>query len=376
MLTRRWLLSGLAVIAAAGVPVLSAGYGADPDAWLVASAAEKLWTTGRYAVSRFPGYPLHEIVSAPLIGLGGCAASNAGTLVAALLCAALWYRIARTLARSPLTLFFSLICAPLVLTNAATTMDYLWSLAFLLAAFACALENREIAAGIFTGIAAGFRPSNLTLALPLFLLISLRNDRASGFRFLFCAAAAACTSFLPVLVTYGGPVHWFILTREEMGDIHPAFDARVIEFGYRLIYAAGPLAFIALGAAALRGRKRLAESVRDKDPVMVSSMVAVTVMIAQFFALPLDRAYLLPALPFALILADRLSSPRASLALFVCIASLNFVNPDIIRHERSGNRVAPNIREGRLAESWTERTAMAELRQKTLEKTGTGAGRP
>lgn len=375
MLTGRWLLCGLAIVAAAGLPVLAAGYGADPDAWLVASAAEKLWMSGHYAVSRFPGYPLHEIVSAPLVGLGGCTASNAGTLVAALLCTALWYRIAGKLAKSPQTLFFSLICAPLVLTNAATTMDYLWSLSFLLAALALALERREIAAGIFTGIAAGFRPSNLTLALAFFTLISLRDGRSSGIRYLAAAAGAAAASFLPVLLTYGGPVHWFSLTREEMGDIHPAFDARVFEFGYRLVYAAGPLAFIALGTIAFRGRKLLMDSVRQNDPVTISSLVAIAVMIIQFFALPLDRAYLLPALPFALILADRLSSPRASLALFVCIASLNFVNPDVIRHNRSGNSVAPNVREGRLVESWTERAAMAEIRIRMQQEDGTGAVR-
>ena len=375
MLNRYWLLCGCAVIAAAGIPVLTAGYGADPDAWLVASAAEKIWSGGHYAVSRFPGYPLHEIVSAPLVGLGGCALSNAGTLLAALFAAALWYRIAGTLGKNPLTLFFSLLCAPLVLTNAATTMDYLWSLALLLAALDAALERRVTAAGIFTGLAAGFRPSNLTLALALFTLVALRGGRGDGIRYLVAAGTTAAAAFLPLLVTYGGPLQWFALTSAEMGDVHPAFTARIFEFAYRAVYAAGPLAFVALAATAFRGKDRLRVAVRQGDPVLVSCLIAVAVMTVQFFALPLDRAYLLPALPFALLLADSLSSPRMSLVLFLCIVSLNFVNPDIIRHERSGPVLTPNVREGRLQESWNERVAMMEIQTKIQEEPGNPAGR-
>jgi len=84
------------------------------------SSLRRQENSGERAVHRLavPGYPLHEILSAPLVGLGGCTLSNAGTLVAALFLAALWYRISGKLAKNPLTLFFSLLCAPLVLTNA------------------------------------------------------------------------------------------------------------------------------------------------------------------------------------------------------------------------------------------------------------------
>jgi hypothetical protein len=367
VLTRRWLLWGCAIVAAAGIPVLSAGYGADPDAWLVASVAGRLWSDGSYAVSRFPGYPLHEIVSAPLVGLGGCTLSNAGTLVAALVLTWLWYRISGKLGKNPRLLFLSLICSPLILSNAATTMDYVWSLAFLLAAFDAALERKEIASGILTGLAAGFRPSNLSLALALWTLVTLGGTRRVGLRYIIAAGASACAAFLPVLVTYGGPLRWFALTRAEMGDVHPEFGARVLEFGYRSVYAAGPLAFIILILAAITGRESLREAVREKDPVIVASLVAIAVMAIQFFALPLERSYLLPALPFVLLVADRCSSPRMSLALLICIASMNLVNFDIIGHRRSGDVVAPGVHEGRLQESWSDRLAMMEI-QRTLHR--------
>jgi len=68
-------------------------------------------------------------------------------------------------------------------------MDYLWSLAFLLAALDAALDQRVIAAGVFTGLAAGFRPSNITIALALFAFFALRGGRTAGMRYLIAAGA-------------------------------------------------------------------------------------------------------------------------------------------------------------------------------------------
>ena len=353
------------MVAAAGIPFLGAGYGGDPDAWLVASAAERLWSDGTYVVSRFPGYPLHEIVSAPLVGLGGCTLSNAGTLLAALALTALWYRISARAGKNPRLLFLSLVLSPLVLTNVATTMDYIWSLALLMAALDAALDRREIASGILTGFAAGFRPSNLTLALALATLVTLGGTPRAGLRYMLAAGASAAAAFLPVLVTYGGPLRWFALTRAEMGDVHPEIGTRVLEFGYRLVYAAGPLACIALICVVLAGSTRLREAVRGRDPLITASLVATAVMAVQFFALPLERSYLLPALPFVLLIADRCATPRMSLVLLVCIASMNLVNFDVAGHRRAGAAVAAGIREGRLQEAWEDRRAMMEL-QHTL----------
>ena len=305
------------------------------------------------------------------MGLGGCVASNAGTLAAALVLTALWFRIANKAGRNPLMLFFSLICAPLVLTNVATTMDYLWSLAFLLAALDAALEKREIASGILTGIASGFRPSNLSFALPLFILVALGTGKHASLRYTGAAVAAAAASFFPVLLTYGGPLHWFALTTAEMSDVYPAIGVRVLDFGYRILYAAGPLASITIAGVVTMGRGRLREAVQQKDPIIISCIAALAVAAVQFFALPLERAYLLPAFPFALLLADRVSTPRASLAVLLCIVSLNVVNPDIIRHQRGGYALEPNIHEGRLQESWRERTAMSELQDRLRRDGGT-----
>ncbi len=355
---------GLAVVAGVSIPVLGAGYGADPDAWLVAQSAETLWKTGHYFASRLPGYPLYEIVSAPLVGLGGCLASNTGTLAAALVLTFLWYLLSRDIGKNPVPLFLSLIFAPIVLTNAATTMDYLWSLAFILAAFIAARSKRAILSGICTGVAAGFRPSNLTLAIPLFVYLALREGRGERARYLVAAGVTAIIATLPLMLTYGGPFRWFALTQIAMNDIHPQPAARVFDFSYRSVYALGPLAFLAVSFALWNGRARIRESWHEKDPLMVASSVAVGIMAIQFFALPLERSYLLPAIPFLLVLVDRVSSTRLSLVVLLCIASMNIVNPDITVHASNRPVFSPALREGRIAESCRDRQAMMVLQQK------------
>src|SRR5260221_4064114 len=53
-----------ALVAISRAPFLAPGYGTDTDAWKLAYAARFIATQGRYLVSRLPGYPIQELVSA------------------------------------------------------------------------------------------------------------------------------------------------------------------------------------------------------------------------------------------------------------------------------------------------------------------------
>ena len=77
------------------LPFLWLGYGEDPDTWRVARSASTLWESGLYETSRMPGYPLHEIISSPIIGIGGAPLSNAFALLIGLLLVVVWKQIAR-----------------------------------------------------------------------------------------------------------------------------------------------------------------------------------------------------------------------------------------------------------------------------------------
>ncbi|MEP6937397.1 MAG: hypothetical protein ABI871_04945, partial [Chthoniobacterales bacterium] len=61
-LTRSACILMLVGVALSRLPFLDAGYGVNVDAWRVARAARHIAQTGEYEASRFPGYPVHEIV--------------------------------------------------------------------------------------------------------------------------------------------------------------------------------------------------------------------------------------------------------------------------------------------------------------------------
>ncbi len=360
-LEKSWLPIVLALTVLTRLPFLWTGYGSDADAWLVAKSAALLWNTGTYHESRLPGYPLHEIVAAPLVGLGGAPLSNGATLAVTVIAVLAWDRISRRVGQHPKLLVIAFAFAPAVWQHSADTLDYLWSLLFLLLSLSAILHHRALPAGIALGIAAGFRPSNLAAAIPLLTLLRLqKQDAPRTFAFLLSAILVTAAAFTPLILKYGIP-GWFAATRQEMSDVlSPALSMRWISFFYRAIYFLGPLTAAVAGYALWKGRNSIAISLRSHDPLVVTSLVGILTFLLLFLWLPLDRAYLLPALPFLLLLIDRLSSKRLFAVFTFCLLLSSLVTFDAI-DARTRRSFQPNIHPGPVIEELT-------IRRETLQR--------
>jgi hypothetical protein len=361
--TRSWITALLILVVITRIPFLLPGYGPDADSWLVANAATQLWQTGDYSPSRLPGYPLSELVSAPLVGLGKALLSNTATLTVSLLVVVVWWHIARDHAHHPRLAVLSLAFSPLLWTSSVVTMDYVWSLLFLLLAFLFALRNRPGVAGILAGLAAGFRLANIGGIVPLAILIVLgTREKKAAFVFLLTAGLAALLAYTPLLMHYG-PLGWIEATSQEMNDVYPSLHDRPVLFLYRSIYAIGPLAAIAAAAILVRGRARLAQVISQRDPLLVASISAVVIFLLVFLGLPIERAYLLPALPFLILLVGRIATKPEFTLFALCLASLSIVNPDLATHNPPSPQLQPGLHRGRLLELWTERRDFLEARR-------------
>jgi hypothetical protein len=362
-LEKFWLPVVLALAAFTRIPFLWTGYGSDTDAWLVAKSATVLWNTGTYHESRLPGYPLHELVSAPLIGLGGAPLSNGATLVVTLIAVVVWSRISRLAGRHTKLLVIAFAFAPAVWQHSADTLDYLWSLLFLLLSLSAILRNHLLFAGAALGIAAGFRPSNLAAAVPLLTLVLLqKRDAPRTAVFLLSTFLVSAAAFAPLILRYGIP-GWFVATRQEMSDVlTPTFSMRWISFFYRAVYFLGPVSAAIAGYVLWKGKDSIAISLRSREPVIVTSLVGILTFLLLFLWLPLDRAYLLPALPFLLLLIDRLSSQRlfAVFTLFLALSAL--VTFDVI-DPQTRRSFRPNVHSGPVLEELSIRKEMLQERQ-------------
>ncbi len=324
------------------LPFVGTGYGTDTDTWKFAAAIREIADTGRYTVSRLPGYPLMEWLCTPLAHLGAWA-PNTLSAVAAGACAWLAARLfARHGVRDALLAGAAFVCIPAAWIAGTSSIDYLWALAFVLAAWLDASDGRALRAGVWLGMAVGARMTSAPLVLPLAILVWHAGE---GPR-LKPAATLAVTGgliglawYVPSYLRYG----WEFLSYSEIrggqssalqfvtGMAHPvsAGVAAPLIAGQAtaLLYGVLGSAAIALALLALLWQK---SDAARAGHIAKAQGWAIAAALAYEFALylrlPHDEGYLLPTVPLMLLLLAAWVTPVRFRA--VCVALL--VSPFVL----------------------------------------------
>jgi hypothetical protein len=337
------------------LPLLFGGFGTDGDAWRIALTAQTLWNDGIYEVSRFPGYPLYELLLTPVIALGGSLASNAATLLVFLGSILLLRRILQqwSTPHQELTLVIYAFL-PLLWKNSAVTMEYIWGLTLLLGACLSLLRDRSLLAGILLGLAAGTRPTHIVFVLPLLLLIPAPH-RKTGALFAGTSVAVMAFCFLPALLSpsYGIMASEFLSRTTERWTV-----TSIAAFVYRLIFSVGPLGLAVLGYFILRYRMKLQQLFTSRPFLFSTAMVFTTVLL--FILLPDEREYLIPALPFLLIASAYFLARKEFIFAGAMMLSFAFVTPDVLEHTPGRRVYAPTVNAGIVLQEYRERSALRE----------------
>jgi len=312
--------AGLALLCAAvlltRLPFLGAGYGLHADNWRTALAARHIAETGVYEYSRAPGYPVQEYVCSWFWKTGPVGLN----LLDALFCTAA-------------ALFFALICieygvadwwlagfalafVPILYVNSVSSKDFPWALAFLLAAWWCALRKKPLLTGLLLGLAMGCRITSGAAALPIALiLIDGAENRVALRRVLVAGLVSAVLvigAFVPVYGRYGFGFFDFYAEHAFPGPLQIA--ARMTLEVWGLLGLAG-VAIALLAGLIPRASRPAGAAVSSRQLFAWVCMLAIYVI--AFFCLPDEAAYLIPAVPFALLLVWRVA-PRW--AFRVCCA--------------------------------------------------------
>ncbi|MCD6459511.1 hypothetical protein J7L67_02445 [bacterium] len=293
------------------------GYGSDPDAWRVVYAAEKIASCGNYYASRLPGYPVHEFVcsvfvnSAPFL-------LNTLTLIFSSFAIAFFVLIIKkfklqNIFISGLTLAFT----PILFVNSLVTLDYVWALAFILGSLYFILEQRPITAGIMLGIAIGCRLTSGAMCLPIGLIFLQKNQRdykrLSCFIISSLIIGAVC--FTPVFLKYG----------REFFSYNPPADISIHKILRRMAFQVwGDIGFYAIIISILI-QAMIFLFTKKKKPVeffgnltLTACFASILLYIICFLKLPDEAAYLIPAIPFVLLLLNVFL--RKKIFIFVCLA--------------------------------------------------------
>jgi hypothetical protein len=304
----------ITIFAALRIPMLFLGFGLDPDAWRIANAAFDLRNHFIYHTSRFPGYPLPELVNALFIDFGWTA-TNSITMVLSLLSALTFaYLLKHGGFKNKGLLTVTYAFTPLLWINSTNTMDYMWALSFILFTWYFLVRSKYVTAGIMMGLAVGSRPPTILLLIPfLYLLISHRVDKKRTVFFILACLLTAAMLFLPVYLKYG------------LAFLHQ-YPPRttLLQIGYQVIRNFGLpsiIILLILLATSSKNCRTLMLKPQENDHFILLSVIT---LLASFVIAPYHFEYLIPMIPFGLILISRIGK-KTLLALFCCLSILHAI---------------------------------------------------
>lgn len=274
-------------------PFINVGYGTDPDAWRVALTGNWLWDHHEFYPSRLPGYPVHEFASAAVIK-GGWLATNSLTVLVSIV--GLWFFAAivrRLELPNKAVIVIAYAFTPLIWINSMTTMDYMWSLSFVLGCYYFLLREDTGWAGLMLGLAAGCRLPSLMMLIP-FLVYLWRDDRRDEIRdFVTWTIFVPFVAYAPIMWKYG-----FQFLNFYDSDVGYLNVMRLL--GKDTLGLFGSIAVIGAIAVSLPRLVKLPHDfMRDKNVTVW--VLAIGIGLFTFLRLPHEAAYLLPIYPFGFL---------------------------------------------------------------------------
>jgi hypothetical protein len=343
----------------ATVLLMLTSYGTDGDAARAAASAARLFREGVYVPSRIPGYPLFEGSLALVVPWSGHVGANLFVFgfycgaVAAFAC------LVRSTGDKVIIAIFAL--TPILLLNAATTMDYVPALALVLWSYVVARQGKSTLAFFLVAVAGGFRLTSLLFVGLLFLY-----GIASGWRFLRTAILSAASIALGLAWYYPvfRQVGFQMFTDLPRRRFTPM---QVLQAGYNGISFLGPAATVGLLILALVFWRRLAICLRGgwstHSPELIVEVGGVVGFGLLFVLHPDEPAYLLPALPFlCLFLARWLPTPSLVIA-GVLIVAASVATIELKGGVSGHRRVRPRLAWGTLVMDYQHRREIQAMRE-------------
>lgn len=312
------------VILLTRLPFVQNGYGSDSDAWRVANTARFVAATGEYAASRLPGYPLQELFYSLMWRWGGRAAAfNVTTALLSVLCFVfISLYLVRLRSRDWLLASMTIALTPVIFIHSTDAMDYVWALTFAWGCFYFVLKDWLWISGVCLGLAIGCRMTSGAMLIPAVLMLAHQAGRLDARRLLklvLPAVAIGAAAYAPVVQRYG-------LSFARFVDAYPSILKIVYEATYGAWGVPGSLAIGVAGIALLvrRGPGETVSVPADR-PLVIAWLAGLLLYMIAFLRLPHDAGYLIPAVPFAILLLGRFLDRRIFAGVCLAIILSSFV---------------------------------------------------
>lgn len=300
---REWIL--LMLVFLSRLPFLNNGFGSEEDSWGIAVVARNMAATGNYEASRLPGHPLQEYVYAAIANQGAFIFNLVTSLFSVV---SVWFfmqALKKLHIKNVLPASIAFAFVPVIYIASTNNLDYMWAMAFIMAAFYFLISEKIILAGMLIALAVGCRITSGVFLLPfVFWLYQKNSFNQSISRILKLTITTILFSlllFVPVIKTYG--VNFFDYIVQFPDQPFP-----------KIIYKAtfgvwGTLGFIDLCMLMLifviGSRLTFIQQPKilpDRFKLVLFCLLAIFSNLIIYYLLPQKSAYLIPMIPFVIML--------------------------------------------------------------------------
>ena len=286
------------------LPFLSAGYGVEEDSWGIVLSAFHTKISGIYEPSRFPGHPIHEFIYSSFWGFPP-----------------FFYNAFSAFFSAIATTFFALILkelkfkhffigalafafTPVFFISSTYTIDFVWTIAFILISFYALLKNKLIVCGIFLGLAVGCRITSGAMLIPFAILYWEKNsieNFKNALKIGVPLVLISLISYLPLFIQFGTS---FFMYYDQFP--YPSL-AKVF---YKMIPGAfGFLGCLVMGICVLIIILKRNKIIKDDlyegglhKKIIISSFVVIVLFTISYLRLPQKSGYMITIIPFVIIL--------------------------------------------------------------------------
>lgn len=287
------------------IPFIAAGYGVEEDSWGIALAAFHTKITGIYEPSRFPGHPVQELLYSLLWGTGPVMFNGLSAFFSA--AAAVFF----ALILKQLNFRFYLLAAlafafvPVFYISGTYTIDFAWSEAFVLLSFYCLLRKNFIPAGMFLGMAVGCRITSGAMLLPFMIVTwqpgNMKENLLRFFKMMLPMGIVILLAFLPLILQFGTS---FFMYYDQFP--YPPVTKVLYKMSLGVFGSVGIVALGWMAVLAVAGKKRQAGTLFGQRPdkkIIYAAVLIIILYVISYFRLPQKSGYMIPVIPFVILLA-------------------------------------------------------------------------
>ena len=314
--------------------IVTTGFGADNDTYLMLGTWDRLIHHGTYSPSRFQGSPLAELSIGALSEVGGHWLSAAMSIALAALAVLSLFDLAkrRLGSRSDAALLAAILAlTPVFLVAASTSHDYIYGLALFLAGWnAQERGHDQRLVAVILAMATLGRFSYLPLGAVVLLAgppLRGRRERATSTA---VYALVIAVGYLPAFLSADRSFNIFTADRPTGQGLVGLIGRAVVK--PTLLFGVLGMALLAVVIVAALVRGRAAGSGMSGERWL---LVMIAISVAMWVWIPVEASYLLPTLAIVLVWLARVEVVQVVrpvlVVWLVTLVSLAWIEPHVFR---------------------------------------------